>query len=107
MNHLYQKDKDLIFVRRASDNKEFWEYPLIVQPQSFLALSPQNNLYCMPISSIPMSNASSSISSSYALTASDAFTGGSGECSQTTVPSASWVSSSVYIINSDTASYVS
>ena len=119
MNHLYQKDKDLIFMRRATDNKEFEEYPLIVQPQSLLALSPQNDLYCIPINSIGGNDGSGSVTSSYALaalTASYAMNGGGdGGFTLTTgstypitsswAVSASWASSSISSSYAYTASW--
>ena len=91
MNYLYQKDKDLIFIRRALNNREFEEYPLIVQPRTVLALDPNNNLVCYPIDSLAATSAisssfsttasyamnGSSVSASFALTASYAMNGGS------------------------------
>jgi len=46
------------------------------------------------------------ITSSWAITASYALNGGSGGVSQITVPSASWVSASVFITTAQTASYL-
>ena len=46
MNPLYEKAKDVVLIRRTSDNKEFEEYPLILQPQSALVTDPANDILC-------------------------------------------------------------
>ena len=83
MNPLYQKAKDVILIRRTSDNKEFEEYPLTLQPQSALVTDPTNDIVCFSLCNLPYASTSSlalmaisaswANSSSYSLTSSFAF----------------------------------
>src|ERR1035438_125024 len=70
MNPLYEKAKDLILIRRTSDNKEFEEYPVVVQPQSVLMTDPSNNVICFGACGL---NVAFAISSSYSDTSSFAW----------------------------------
>jgi|FAXJ01.1.fsa_nt_gi hypothetical protein len=95
MNPLYEKAKDLILIRRTSDNKEFEEYPLIVQPQSVLMTDPANNVVCFGACGLHVAFAASS---SYSDTSSFAWY----------ALSASYALSSSYVLSSSyaiTASY--
>jgi hypothetical protein len=73
MNQLYEKAKDLILIRRTSDNKEFEEYPLIVQPQSVLMTDPANNVICFSACGLHVAFAVSALSASFANSASYAY----------------------------------
>ena len=95
MNPLYEKAKDLILIRRTSDNKEFEEYPLVVQPQSVLMTDPANNVICFGACGLHVAFA---VSSSYSDTSSFAWY----------ALSASYANSASYCISSSysqTASY--
>ncbi len=70
MNPLYEKAKDLILIRRTSDNKEFEEYPFTLQPSSLMMTDPLNTIICFPPCELTVGSAISATSSSYATTAS-------------------------------------
>ena len=82
----YKKAKD-IFIERKRVSGTFEEYPLIVEPNSFLVISNNNDLVMLSMSA---SLSSSVVSSSYSTTASYAMNGGTG-----TTVSASWASHSL------------
>jgi hypothetical protein len=101
MNPLYEKAKDLVLVRRTSDNKEFEEYPLFVQPQSVLMTDPANNVICISACSLHVAFA---VSASYSATSSFAWYA----LSSSYANSASYVISSSYAYSASyayTASY--
>ncbi len=95
MNSLYQKDKDIVIIRRTSGNKEFEEYPLIVQPTSVLALDPSSDLMCLPISSLLLNITSAS----FASTASVALVAGTTLYAPN-AGTASWANTAITTINS-------
>lgn len=105
MNPLYEKSKDLVLIRRTSDNKEFEEYPLIVHPQSALVTDPTNNILCFSLCALHVgfaTSASYSTTSSYANTASFAFNSITSSWAWLAL-SASFANSSSYAISSSYA----
>ena len=70
MNPLYEKAKDLILIRRTSDNREFEEYPVVVQQQSVLMTDPANNVISFGACGLHVAFA---VSSSYSDTSSFAW----------------------------------
>ena len=59
MNPLYEKAKDVVLIRRTSDNKEFEEYPLTVYPVSAIVTDPSNDIQCVSICSLSVGHANS------------------------------------------------
>lgn len=94
----YKKAKD-IFIERKRVSGTFEEYPLIVEPNSFLVINSHNDLVMLSMSA---SLSSSVVSASYAKTASYAMNGGSGGPSI----SSSWASQSLSTSYAISASYV-
>ena len=98
MNNLYSKDKDIVIIRRTSGNKEFEEYPLIVQPSTVLAFDPQNDLTCYPICAL-LNNATSA---SWALTSSFTLFAGT-TLYALTAGTASWANTAITAINASSS----
>lgn len=90
MNPLYEKAKDVVLIRRTSDNKEFEEYPLILQPQSALVTDPTNDIQCFGLCALRVGFATSA---SYSDTSSFAWY----------ALSASWANSASYAYSSSHA----
>ena len=99
MNNLYSKDKDIVIIRRTSGNKEFEEYPLIVQPSTVLAFDPANDLTCYPICAL-LNNATSA---SWALTASFTLFAGA-TLYALTAGTSSWANTAITAINASSSS---
>ena len=98
MNNLYQKDKDIVLIRRTSGNKEFGEYPLIVQPATLLAVDPSNDIVCYPICEL----LASATSASWALTSS--FTSLAGTTLYApSAGTASWAKTAITSLNSSSS----
>lgn len=100
MNPLYEKAKDVILIRRTSDNKEFEEYPLTVYPVSALVTDPANDIQCVSICSLRVGYA---VSSSYTETASYAHSSSAALYAI----SASFANSSSYTLSASYASTAS
>jgi hypothetical protein len=93
MNPLYEKGKDIILIRRTSDNKEFEEFPLTLQPVSALVTDPTNDVVCVGLCALSVGFATSA-SYSQTTTALNAL-------------SASYANSSSYSFSSSYATYAS
>lgn len=105
MNPLYEKAKDLILIRRTSDNKEFEEYPLIVQPQSVLMTDPTNDIVMFNVCGLSVAfarSASYSESGSYAHTASFSFQNATSSWAWFAL-SSSFANSASYTVSSSNA----
>lgn len=85
-----------IFLARRTENQTFEEYQLHVQPNSMVVSDATGNLAMIDSSSFIASYA---VSASYAPNLYP-------QVAQVTVPSASWVSASVFVTTAQTASYV-
>lgn len=104
MNPLYEKAKDLIIIRRTSDNKEFEEYPFSLQPSSLVMTDPTNDIVCFPPCALTVGHAlSASVgeTSSYAFSSSNA----SYALSASTATLASMSLETSHAFNATSASY--
>jgi hypothetical protein len=102
MNPLYEKAKDVILIRRTSDNKEFEEYPLTIFPISALVADPSNDIQCVALCNLNVGHA---ISASYVESASYAHSSSAAlfAISASYANSASYTISSSYAITTSLA----